>query len=309
MMSPAPPLQAAVFSKASLYVGDLDRWVWEEQLFWLFNRIASVASVRVCRDQIRGTSLGYAYVNFHTVQDASFAKEMLNFTPVNGKPIRIMWSNRDPSFRKSGRANVFIKNLESRIDSKSLHDTFACFGTILSCKVASDINGKSKGYGFVQFEKEESASTAIDRLNGMLLNGKKVYVGLFIRRQERNKANKPLEFTNVYIKNLPETFTNDDLQRAFRSFGDITSAVVAKDKYGKSRCFGFVNFEKTDAAAAAVENLNGRILYDKVVFVGRAQKKAERQAELKAKYENERKERLKNLEGLELLKILMKHDA
>jgi hypothetical protein len=40
---------------------------------------------------------------------AERALETLNYTPLNGKPIRIMWSHRDPSFRKSGRGNVYIK--------------------------------------------------------------------------------------------------------------------------------------------------------------------------------------------------------
>ncbi len=40
---------------------------------------------------------------------ADRALETLNYTPLNGKPIRIMWSHRDPSFRKSGRGNVYIK--------------------------------------------------------------------------------------------------------------------------------------------------------------------------------------------------------
>jgi polyadenylate-binding protein len=40
---------------------------------------------------------------------AERALEALNYTPVNGKPIRIMWSHRDPAFRKSGVGNIFIK--------------------------------------------------------------------------------------------------------------------------------------------------------------------------------------------------------
>ncbi|KAF5929907.1 hypothetical protein HYC85_000090 [Camellia sinensis] len=93
-----------------------------------------------------------------------------------------MFSHRDPTIRKSGLANVFIKNLDASIDNKALHETFAAFGSVLSCKVAIDANGQSKGYGFVQFDQEEAAQNAIKRLNGMLMNDKQVYVGLFVRR-------------------------------------------------------------------------------------------------------------------------------
>lgn len=56
------------------------------------------------------------------------------------------------------------QNLHPSIDNKSLHDTFSTFGRILSCKVATDANGASRGYGFIHFENDESARTAIDKV-------------------------------------------------------------------------------------------------------------------------------------------------
>ena len=60
------------------------------------------------------------------------------------------------------------------MDNRALHDTFAAFGPILSCVVATDDKGQSKGFAFVQFEQDESARTAIEKVNGMLLAGKQV---------------------------------------------------------------------------------------------------------------------------------------
>ncbi|KAK3018388.1 hypothetical protein RJ639_003978, partial [Escallonia herrerae] len=300
-VTPLAAVAAVGFGNVSLYVGDLEATVNDGQLYDLFNQVSQVTSVRVCRDQHKHASLGYAYVNFSSPQDAATAMEVLNFTPVNGKPIRIMYSHRDPSIRKSGYANIFIKNLDSSIDHKALHDTFASFGTVLSCKVANDGSGQSKGYGFVQFDQDEAAQNAIKQLNGMLLNGKKVYVGPYVRRQERLRANGSPKFTNIYVKNLPETTTDEDLENMFGKYGSITSAVVMKDGNGKSRCFGFVNFQEPDGAAVAVENLNGMSFKDdKILFVGKAQRKAERDAELRAKFEQERISRFEKLQGANL---------
>ncbi|KAL9396565.1 hypothetical protein Peur_010818 [Populus x canadensis] len=276
---------AIQFVPTSLYVGDLDFNVTDSQLYDLFNQVGQVVSVRVCRDLSTRRSLGYGYVNYSNPQDAARALDVLNFTPLNNKPLRIMYSHRDPSVRKSGMANIFIKNLDKTIDHKALHDTFSSFGNILSCKVATDASGQSKGYGFVQFDSEEAAQNAIDKLNGMLINDKQVYVGHFLRKQERDSALSNIKFNNIYVKNLAESTTDEDLKSIFEEHGAITSAVVMRDADGKSKCFGFVNFENVDDAAKAVEALNGKKFDDKEWYVGKAQKKSERELELKGRFE------------------------
>ncbi|KAA8547123.1 hypothetical protein F0562_003547 [Nyssa sinensis] len=288
------------FMSTSLYVGDLDWNVNDSQLYDLFNQIAQVVSVRVCRDLSTRRSLGYGYVNYSNTQDAARALDVLNFTPLNGKPIRIMFSYRDPSIRKSGTGNIFIKNLDKAIDNKALHDTFSTFGNILSCKIATDPSGQSKGYGFVQFDNEESAQNAIDKLDGMLLNDKQVYVGPFLRKQERENALNTTKFNNVYVKNISESTTEEDLKRFFGEYGAITSAVVMKDGEGKSKCFGFVNFENADDAAHSVEALNGKKFDDKEWYVGKAQKKSERKIELQGRFEQSSKEAVDKYQGLNL---------
>ncbi|XP_040830207.1 polyadenylate-binding protein 4 isoform X5 [Ochotona curzoniae] len=292
---------ASSYPMASLYVGDLHSDVTEAMLYEKFSPAGPVLSIRVCRDMITRRSLGYAYVNFQQPADAERALDTMNFDVIKGKPIRIMWSQRDPSLRKSGVGNVFIKNLDKSIDNKALYDTFSAFGNILSCKVVCDENG-SKGYAFVHFETQEAADKAIEKMNGMLLNDRKVFVGRFKSRKEREAelGAKAKEFTNVYIKNFGEEVDDESLKDLFSQFGKTLSVKVMRDPTGKSKGFGFVSYEKHEDANKAVEEMNGKEIGGKVIFVGRAQKKVERQAELKRKFEQLKQERISRYQGVNL---------
>lgn len=234
---------------------------------------------------------------------AERALDTMNFDIIKGRPIRIMWSQRDPSLRKSGVGNVFIKNLDKSIDNKAMYDTFSAFGNILSCKVAQDETGQSKGYGFVHFETEEAANMSIEKVNGMLLNDKKVFVGRFIPRKEREKelGEKAKLYTNVYVKNFGDEWDDEKLKEQFEKYGTITSHKVMMNKDDKPRGFGFVAFENPEAAEKAVDELNGKEMADgKTLYVGRAQKKNERQVELKRRFEQLKNERLNRYQGVNL---------
>ncbi|KAJ2980653.1 hypothetical protein NUW58_g6887 [Xylaria curta] len=289
-------------ASASLYVGELDPTVTEAMLFELFSQIGSVASIRVCRDAVTRRSLGYAYVNYNTTTDGERALDELNYTQIKGRPCRIMWSQRDPNLRKSGQGNIFIKNLDAAIDNKALHDTFAAFGNILSCKVAQDETGNSKGYGFVHYETDEAAAAAIKHVNGMLLNEKKVYVGHHIPKKDRQSKFEEMKanFTNVYVKNISTDASDDEFRDLFEKYGDVTSSSLARDSEGKSRGFGFVNFTTHESAAKAVEELNGKDFQGQDLYVGRAQKKHEREEELRKSYEAARQEKANKYQGVNL---------
>ncbi|GAB0197262.1 polyadenylate-binding protein 1-like [Grus japonensis] len=237
---------------ASLYVGDLHPDVTEAMLYEKFSPAGPIMSIRVCRDVATRRSLGYAYINFQQPADAERALDTMNFEVIKGRPIRIMWSQRDPGLRKSGVGNVFIKNLDDSIDNKALYDTFSAFGNILSCKVVCDENG-SRGYGFVHFETHEAATRAIETMNGMLLNDRKVFVGHFKSRKEREAefGARAMEFTNVYIKNFGDDMDDDRLREIFSKFGKTLSVKVMMDNTGRSKGFGFVNFEKHEEAQKA----------------------------------------------------------
>ena len=298
---------------ASLYVGDLHHEATEAMLYEKFSQAGPVLSIRVCRDMITRRSLGYAYVNFQQPADAERAIDTMNFDEIKGKPIRIMWSQRDPALRKSGLGNIFIKNLDKSIDNKQLYDTFSAFGNILSCKVCcskpeTDFDQpESKGYGFVHFETEEAATKAIEKVNGKLLKEKKVYVGRFKSRNERIReyGDRAKQFTNVFIKNMPSEWDETKIKEMASEFGSTLSISVQQcnamtSEDGLVKKFGFVSFESHEDAEKCVTELNGKEFGDKKLYCSRAQKKAERQAELKNKFEKLKQERIQRYQGVNL---------
>jgi len=289
------------YSSASLYVGDLNPDVGETQLFEIFKQVGPVASIRVCRDSTTRRSLGYAYVNYLSLPDAMRALDLFNFQEIKGRPCRIMWSQRDPSLRKTGSGNIFIKNLDKSIDNKILYDTFSTFGNILSCKISVNEQGISRGFGFVHYETHEAAEEAIAKTNEKLLKNKKIYVGFFVTKKERDASDAASpKWTNIFVKNLSKTVTDEKFREIFDKFGPITSAIVVKDSNGTSKGFGFVNYEVHDHAKAAIEALNGNEIDEMKIFVGRAQKKSDREKELREMFEKLKRERMNKYQGVNL---------
>jgi polyadenylate-binding protein len=256
--APVAPIAGATAAppSASLYVGDLNKDVREEHLFEIFSVVGPIDSIRVLRDHISRVSLGYAYVNFSSAQDAERALETLNYYVIKGRPLRIMWKQRDPSMRKSGAGNIFIKNIDASVTSRDLLDTFSQFGNILSCKVASSDDGKSKGFGFVQYKTREEAERAVKSTNGQKLTPTQSLALIVAHYVPAEKRHVGRSFTNVLVKNFRDDVTDEQLAAAFASCGKITSAVVSRDANGKSKRHGFCNFETAESAVKCIEQFN-----------------------------------------------------
>jgi RNA recognition motif-containing protein len=63
---------------------------------------------------------------------------------------------------------------------------------------------------------------------------------------------------NLYIGNLSQEVTNEDLQETFAQYGEVASAKVIKDNYSNlSKGFGFVEMPSNSEADTAIKTLNG----------------------------------------------------
>eukprot|EP00388_Colpodella_angusta_P006175 GDKJ01018501.1.p2 GENE.GDKJ01018501.1~~GDKJ01018501.1.p2 ORF type:complete len:588 (-),score=209.70 GDKJ01018501.1:347-2110(-) len=245
-------------STFALYVGDLAPDVVELQLFETFGHIGEIVSVRVCRDLVTSKSLGYGYVNFASAENAEKALRQCNFTSIKGRPCRVMRSNPEPTKRRTGEGNLVVKNLSKEVTDREFFDFFLNFGAVLSSKISKEPSGESRGYGFVQFEKDEDTKKVLEQVaNGTIpsLGSSKLIIEPFVNKSDRVKTEIPS--TNLYLKNFPNTWTKEIIEEAFKGFGDLTSVHVTEDN--KGRKFAFVNFATGEQATAALEAFNGHI--------------------------------------------------
>ena len=73
--------------------------------------------------------------------------------------------------------NLFIANLDWEITSEDLKTTFSAFGPVTYAHVVYEKDTKrSKGFGYIDMEDTDHAINAINALNGMEINGRKLDV-------------------------------------------------------------------------------------------------------------------------------------
>ncbi|HVO86653.1 MAG TPA: RNA-binding protein [Candidatus Binatia bacterium] len=81
----------------------------------------------------------------------------------------------------------------------------------------------------------------------------------------------------LFVGGLPFATTDDELREAFAVHGTVASATVVRDRdTGRSKGFGFVEFENDDEGKAAETKLNGSELGGRTITVAQARPKEER---------------------------------
>jgi RNA recognition motif-containing protein len=82
---------------------------------------------------------------------------------------------------------------------------------------------------------------------------------------------------NIYVGNLPHATSDSELRQAFEQFGQVSSAVIIKDKYtGNSRGFGFVEMPDGNEAQAAISGLNDQDFGGRTLTVNEARPREDR---------------------------------
>lgn len=190
--------------------------------------------------------------------------------------------------------NIYVKNLDPEATQEEFVALFEQFGHVTSAIVQFDEEGRSKGFGFVNFEHHEEAQQAVDALHDSDFKGRKLFVSRAQKKAEREeelrksyeqaKMEKMSKYqgVNLYIKNLDDEIDDDRLRGEFEPYGAITSAKVMRDEKGTSKGFGFVCFSSPDEATKAVAEMNNKMIGAKPLYVSLAQRREVRRQQLES---------------------------
>lgn len=160
-------------------------------------------------------------------------------------------SNANESSSSSAGANLIINYLPQTMTDENFRVMFAKYGDIRSARIIRNKNsGHSYGFGFVEYFNADDAKLAIKNLNGVVINHKKIKVS-FARPSGNNIKN-----ANVFVTNLPDTFTENDVKNLFQSCGDIIQCRLLSNRGGTA----FILFNLHEEARQAIYNFNRKLV-------------------------------------------------
>ena len=134
----------------------------------------------------------------------------------------------------TNRCRLFVGGILDA-DEKLMKDMFTKFGAISELWL-----NKEKGFGFVKMDTRPNAQRAIDHYNGIERSNSMLRVRFAARS------------SSIKVSNLSFAVTNELLEDAFKTFGEVEHAVVACDERGKSLGWGVVDFAMKKSATYAI---------------------------------------------------------
>ncbi|GCB78927.1 hypothetical protein scyTo_0020730, partial [Scyliorhinus torazame] len=119
-----------------------------------------------------GRPKGFAFVKFESVEDAKEALENHSNTEIEGRTVRLDFSNQGNRSGDGPSKTLFVRGLSDDTTEETLKEAFE---GAESARVATDReSGRSKGFGFVDFPSEEDAKLAKEAMEDGEIDGSKI---------------------------------------------------------------------------------------------------------------------------------------
>ena len=220
-----------------------------------------------------------AKISFKDSKSADDCRINMNLRKIKNLSIRIMWDEKDFQYKNYNKNNLYIKEIPKDKTSREVFEYFHKFGDIYSIKINEDEKGNIVGTGYITYYNQDSAKKAMDETNGKKIWDSNMDLQYQIQhKNDRNYHHYNYNYHNYHsndnlkicINNIPESFTNDDIQKLCQEFGKIQNNNVSKGQYGK---YAIVTFSNEQEAKNAIEKLNNKEIEGKKINVKEFQRK------------------------------------
>lgn len=183
-----------------LYVSNLPFSLEDEAFEKLFAAHGTVQEARIVRNQRNKRSRGYGFVLFAQDSEAAAARDALDGTDVEGRPMAIEIAHsegpreskprppaperrepaadaKQPVMDETPGCRIWISNLDWNTDDETLNNLVVAYGTVEECRIVRDRrSNRSRGYAFVKFSTPSEADAAVDSMNGTNIGEREVKV-------------------------------------------------------------------------------------------------------------------------------------
>ena len=242
--------------KTILYLCDLPQGISDKDIETFLSKYKSdIISIKT--EQKKGI---IAKVSFKDYKSANNCRTEMNLKKFKTKSIRIMWEEKDFSIRKSTKNNLYIKGIPKTTTPREVYEYFKAFGDIFTVKISEDDSGNHHGYGYITYYNQDDAKKAIDNANGKKIWNSEIEVTY--SNYSRSHEN---QFHKIYINNLPEKYTSEELKKLCQEISPIQSCNIFTDNQGK--LFGIVQFATEQDMKSAVEKLNNKEIKGSKLYV------------------------------------------
>ncbi|XP_077410317.1 poly(U)-binding-splicing factor PUF60-like isoform X2 [Vanacampus margaritifer] len=187
LQSVAAQRQRALAIMCRVYVGSIYYELGEDTIRQAFAPFGPIKSIDMSWDSVTMKHKGFAFVEYDVPEAAQLALEQMNSVMLGGRNIKVgRPSNIGQAqpiidqLAEEARAfnRIYVASVHPDLSDDDIKSVFEAFGRIKSCTLARDpTSGRHRGFGFIEYEKPQSAVDAVSSMNLFDLGGQYLRVG------------------------------------------------------------------------------------------------------------------------------------
>ncbi|KAI9258882.1 hypothetical protein BDA99DRAFT_514433 [Phascolomyces articulosus] len=163
---------------ARIYIGSINFELTEAHIRTAFQQFGTIKTISMSMNPVTMRHKGFCFLEYETPEAASLAVETLNGADFGGRPLKVGRPNNYATAASSAeipippKSRIYIANINEMITEDNIQNIFEAFGQIKKCILLPDfLSRKHKGYGFIEFEDETAATTAMESMKNFEIGG------------------------------------------------------------------------------------------------------------------------------------------